>query len=98
MYIHFFTNDLTKWPWGRGEGEATSNLNAPEDQSLLTSAATERFDAKILSDLLALCQRLSAVGGTRLIFTTRTPLPAPFDGHHLTIDRLDRAEAIELVG
>ncbi|MCX6926197.1 MAG: CHAT domain-containing protein, partial [Verrucomicrobia bacterium] len=56
------------------------------------------FDPQLLSDLLALWQRLSVVGGTRLIFTTRTPLPEPFDQHHLTIDRLDRTEAIELVG
>jgi len=67
-------------------------------QHALASAATESFDPKLLSDLLALWQRLSVMGGTRLIFTTRTPLPEPFDQHHLTIDRLDRTEAIELVG
>ncbi|MBI2926927.1 MAG: TIR domain-containing protein [Verrucomicrobia bacterium] len=62
-------------------------------------ATTEgAFDPKLLSDLLALCQRLEGVGGMRLVFTTRTPLPAPFDAHHLTIDRLDKAEAIKLVG
>jgi hypothetical protein len=38
------------------------------------------------------------VDSTRLIFTTRTQLPAPFDRQHLSIDRLDQAEAIELVG
>jgi len=77
---------------------AIRNQESEIDQSLLTSAATGSFDPKILSDVLALCQRLSVAGGTRIVFTTRTPLPAPFDGHHLTIDRLERTEGIELVG
>jgi hypothetical protein len=79
------------------EKDEGRRMNDEASQSL-TSAATESFDPKLLSDLLALWQRLSVVGGTRLIFTTRTPLPEPFDQHHLTIDRLDRTEAIELVG
>jgi tetratricopeptide (TPR) repeat protein len=80
------------------EKDEGRRMNDEASQSLLTSAATESFDSKLLSDLLALCQRLSVMGGTRLIFTTRTPLPEPFGQHHLTIDRLDRTEAIELVG
>ena len=77
---------------------AIRNPQSAIDESLLTLAVTESFDPKLVSDLLALCQRLSVMGGTRLIFTTRTPLPEPFDQHHLTIDRLDRTEAIGLVG
>src|SRR5205814_4657278 len=32
-----------------------------------------------LKAILALCERLLKVGDTRLIFTSREPLPAPFD-------------------
>ena len=32
MYIQFFINDLTKWQWGRGEGErkADSEIKQPK--------------------------------------------------------------------
>ena len=60
--------------------------------------AAGTFDPEVLNGLLALCGSLSVVGATRLVFTTRTPLPKPFNDHHLTIDRLDKAEAIALVG
>ena len=38
-----------------------------------------------------------ATGHTRLIFTSREPLPEPFAGNRLKIGRLDRPDAIRLV-
>lgn len=50
------------------------------------------------AEILELCDRLGKAGQTRLIFTTREALPAPFDGNLLRIGRLDRQTAIRLVG
>jgi len=50
--------------------------------------------------IFALCQRLlEADPRTRLVFTTREPLPAPFDhrGRERELGALDRNDAIELV-
>jgi len=65
------------------------------DADLTTASAL--FDPEILAALLALAQRLAAVGPTRIIFTSRQPLPQPFAVPEHTLGRLDTNEAIELV-
>jgi tetratricopeptide (TPR) repeat protein len=65
------------------------------DADLTTASAL--FDPEILDAILALAQRLAAVGPTRIIFTSRQPLPQPFAVPEHTLGRLDTNEAIELV-
>ena len=52
-----------------------------------------------LDAILALCARLLKVGDTRLIFTSREALPAPFaaDRNRRELHRLDREDAVKLV-
>jgi hypothetical protein len=54
--------------------------------------------ADILDPLFELLAALNAIGRTRIVFTSRTPLPAPFADHHIRIDRLSEGDAVELVG
>ena len=58
------------------------------------------YEPEILQGVLQLCRRLLEVPGTKLIFTSRQVLPAPFDmrGNVVKIGRLLKSEAIELVG
>jgi tetratricopeptide (TPR) repeat protein len=52
-----------------------------------------------LTAVLALCERLLRAGETRLVFTSREALPAPFDGERQRreLERLDREDAVKLV-
>ncbi len=52
-----------------------------------------------LAVILALCSRLLKVGETRMVFTSREALPAPFDAprHRRELHRLDREDAVKLV-
>jgi tetratricopeptide (TPR) repeat protein len=52
-----------------------------------------------LTAILALCARLAAQGETRLVFTSRESLPAPFAAadHRRELHRLDREDAVRLV-
>ncbi len=52
-----------------------------------------------LTAILALCQRLMSAGETRLLFTSREPLPAPFDvaRHRCELHQLNREDAVKLV-
>lgn len=52
-----------------------------------------------LTAVLALCERLLKVGETRLVFTSREALPAPFDGarQRPELHRLGREDAVKLV-
>lgn len=53
-----------------------------------------------VDELFALCRKLLASHpATRLVFTTREALPAPFDhkAHEIVLGPLDRNEAVELV-
>jgi tetratricopeptide (TPR) repeat protein len=52
-----------------------------------------------LKTILALCERLLKAGDTRLIFTSREALPAPFDAerHRRELCQLDREDAVKLV-
>ena len=61
-------------------------------------AADAAHAPEVLDALLVQLARWAAVGQTRLVFTSRTPLPAPFAGRHRKIGRLARNEAVALVG
>jgi hypothetical protein len=52
-----------------------------------------------LREILDLCQRLCRVGGTRIVFTSREALPAPFadQWHRIELERLARDDAVKLV-
>jgi len=62
------------------------------------SMAASLFEPELLDGILKLCQRLSEVDGARVVFTSRQKLPEPFHRNHVAIDRLDRPDAIALVG
>lgn len=64
-----------------------------------TPEALEREARDELTALLALCERLLKVGETRLVFTSREALPAPFDGERQRreLHRLGREDAVKLV-
>ncbi|MFM7646575.1 MAG: CHAT domain-containing protein, partial [Cyanobium sp.] len=66
-------------------------LEAPE---LLSEAAAEELRA-----ILDLAQRLLRAGETRILFTSREALPAPFDGERQRreLQRLGRSDAVALV-
>jgi|APTNR8051073442_1049403.scaffolds.fasta_scaffold02115_4 tetratricopeptide (TPR) repeat protein len=67
---------------------------ASETPEALSQEAREE-----LKTLLALCERLLPIGATRLIFTSREALPAPFDAQRQRreLNRLDRDDAVKLV-
>jgi tetratricopeptide (TPR) repeat protein len=52
-----------------------------------------------LREILDLCQRLCRVGGTRVVFTSREALPAPFADprHRIELTRLAKDDAVKLV-
>ena len=67
---------------------------AEETPAALSEDARRELDA-----ILALCGRLNAAGDTRLIFTSREALPAPFaaERQRRELHRLDREDAVKLV-
>lgn len=66
-------------------------LDTPE---LLSEDALRELQA-----ILALCQRLLRQGDTRMVFTSREALPAPFDGERQRREllQLDREDAVKLI-
>jgi tetratricopeptide (TPR) repeat protein len=52
-----------------------------------------------LKTILTLCERLLKVGDTRLVFTSREPLPAPFDAaqYRRELHQLAREDAVKFV-
>ncbi|MCL4205342.1 MAG: TIR domain-containing protein [Pirellulaceae bacterium] len=64
----------------------------------MSHALSEEADRE-LKAILALCERLLKVGDTRLVFTSREALPAPFDAarQRRELHRLDREDAVKLV-
>jgi len=66
-------------------------LESPE---ALSEDAHRELDA-----ILKLCARLNVKGDTRLVFTSRETLPAPFDAqrHQRPLQRLDHEDAVKLV-
>ena len=69
-------------------------VRAQETPEALSEDAREELTA-----ILALCARLLQVGDTRLVFTSREALPAPFDAerHRRELHQLDREDAVKLV-
>jgi tetratricopeptide (TPR) repeat protein len=67
---------------------------AEETPSALSEDARDQLDA-----ILDLCGRLNAVGDTRLVFTSREALPAPFEAERQRreLHRLDREDAVKLI-
>jgi tetratricopeptide (TPR) repeat protein len=65
----------------------------------LESEALSEEARRELDAILALCNRLNANGDTRLIFTSREWLPAPFDAerNRRELRQLDREDAVKLV-
>jgi tetratricopeptide (TPR) repeat protein len=61
------------------------------------SEAASLFDADTLKAVLALAERVAGVSKTRVVFTTREAMPAPFAANEIRIGRLDRKSAVELV-
>lgn len=59
-------------------------------------AADARAD---LDSLLDLCRRLNHIGRTKIVFTTREPLPEPFanERHRIELARLDPHDAVAFV-
>jgi hypothetical protein len=66
---------------------------------LKTPEALTEEAGRELAAILALCARLLRAGETRLVFTSREALPAPFDAdrHRRELRRLDREDAVKLV-
>jgi len=65
-----------------------------ETPEVLSEEAAEELTA-----ILALCKRLLRVDDTRIIFTSREPLPTPFDAarNRRELYQLDRDDAVKLV-
>ena len=65
-----------------------------ETPEALSQEAREELKA-----ILALCERLLKVGDTRIVFTSREALPAPFDAerNRRELHQLDREDAVKLV-
>jgi tetratricopeptide (TPR) repeat protein len=82
--------------------EQTTVIVIDNMESVLAPAAGSEaaavFEPETLQAILGLCARLVATGHTRLIFTSREALPEPFSSNVLKIGRLDKWEAIKLVG
>jgi hypothetical protein len=65
---------------------------------LLDSAGVNPAGAADVTELLDLCGKLLMVSEkTRLLFTSREVLPAPFAGNTVELGRLQKNEAIQLV-
>ena len=64
-------------------------------ESILAGPASAGQEAS--ATILKLCERLGKAGGTRMVFTSREALPAPFDKNVLRIGRLDRNTAIRVL-
>ena len=66
---------------------------------LETSEALTEDAARELQAILALCERLLRAGDTRLVFTSREALTAPFDNsrNRRELHQLDREDAVKLV-
>lgn len=64
-----------------------------------TPEALSEESGRELKAILALCERLVKLGNTRLIFTSREALPAPFDAsrNRRELHRLGREDAVKLV-
>jgi len=62
------------------------------------SEAHLAFEPETLKGIMGLCQALAKHGETRLIFTSREPAARAVLPNLVKVDRLDRPDAIRLVG
>jgi tetratricopeptide (TPR) repeat protein len=92
-------------PIERALAEQSTLLILDNFESLLlppyvdTPEALSEEARRELDAILKVCQRLKATGNTRLVFTSREALPAPFDAerHRRELRQLDREDAVKLV-
>jgi len=86
----------------RALGQQSTVLVLDNMESVLPPApgleAAAAFDSETIEDILNLSAALEIIGGTRIIFTSREAMPAPFSRNAQKIGRLDRRDAIQLVG
>jgi tetratricopeptide (TPR) repeat protein len=68
-----------------------------EHRTVIVIDNVESILASGPDEILKLCAKLLDTGETRVIFTTREPLPEPFVGNELRIGRLDPDTAIRLL-
>lgn len=85
-------------PWQEG-GTGSQPVSGEGGQVTNLSHALSEDAARELKSILALCERLLPVGDTRLVFTSRESLPAPFDAqrNRRELHQLDREDAVKLV-
>ena len=85
-------------PWQEG---GTGSQPVPDEDGQVTNLSHAVFEdaGRELKAILALCERLLRVGDTRLVFTSREALPAPFDAqrNRRELHQLDREDAVKLV-
>ncbi|MEM7517816.1 MAG: ATP-binding protein, partial [Planctomycetota bacterium] len=68
-------------------------------ESLLDdSLAAGVYEPEILRSVLELVRKLLKIAGTRAVFTSRSPLPDPFERHQVRIGRLAKKDAVAVVG
>jgi hypothetical protein len=61
------------------------------------AASEGAFEPDVLRKALELAEKLQSTGETRVVFTSRQAMPEPFAKNHISIGRLERREAIDLV-
>ena len=97
--------EKAKLPVERALAEQSTLLVVDNMESILLPPFLETPEAlsedarRELNAILRLCARLNAKGDTRLVFTSRESLPAPFDAerHRRELHQLDREDAVKLV-
>ncbi len=67
-------------------------------ESMLPSAELGVFEPEVLEGILTLAIRCTEVGATRVVFTSRSELPAPVSENVVRIGRLLPAESVAIVG
>jgi len=61
------------------------------------AAIENAFEPDVLKKMLEVSRKIQSSGETRVLFTSRQAMPAPFANNHISIGRLGRGEAIDLV-
>ncbi len=95
-------NDLEKafQPIERALGDRRTVIVLDNMESVLPPPEEESgvvYEPEVLHQLFKLFRKLVEMDGTRLIFTSREPLPEPFHQYHVAIGRLDEKDAVRLV-
>ena len=98
----FTSVDEALQPIERALREQATLLVLDNMESLLVRSwmqADEALADEALAEVLGLCQRLVGEGDTQLLFTTREPLPAPFDddARRLDLARRHPDDAVQFI-